>query len=122
MSGGKSREISGYAADTTNNRMELMAAIAGLEALKRPCSVRVFADSKYVLDGIQSWMPNWIRRGWKTASGKPVLNRDLWERLCAAAAKHNVSWFWVRGHNGDQYNEHVDRLAQKTLREARCAS
>ncbi len=122
MTGDKSRELSGFDPATTNNRMELMAAIGGLEALKRRCRVKIHADSRYVIDGITQWMPNWVRRGWKTASGGPVINRDLWERLSAAVAKHDVQWIWVRGHSGVKYNEHVDQLAQQTLQKALCAN
>ena len=106
------RELSGGEPDTTNNRMELMAAIAALEALREPCDVILTTDSQYVRQGILEWLANWIRRGWKTAGGDPVKNRDLWERLQAAAAPHAVDWRWVKGHNGHPENERVDQLAR----------
>jgi ribonuclease HI len=106
------RELVGGEPDTTNNRMELMAAIAGLEALKSPCEVVLHTDSQYVKKGIGEWMPNWIRRGWKTAAGDPVKNKDLWERLAAANTRHQVVWKWVKGHAGHVDNERVDRLAR----------
>ena len=109
---GIEREVAGGEADTTNNRMELMAAIAALEALKEACDATLHTDSQYVRQGITEWMPNWIRRGWKTAGGDPVKNRDLWERLHAANAKHKVDWRWVKGHAGDPDNERVDQLAR----------
>lgn len=100
------RELSGGAADTTNNRMELMAAIEALESLKRPCRVELWSDSKYVIDGITSWIHGWRKRGWKK-----VKNRDLWERLDEARGPHDIEWRWVKGHSGDENNERVDRLA-----------
>ncbi|AWV06942.1 ribonuclease HI [Marilutibacter maris] len=109
---GRERELSGGEADTTNNRMELMAAIMGLESLKEPCRVALTTDSQYVRQGITQWMANWVRRGWKTAGGDPVKNRDLWERLHAAAGRHRVDWHWVKGHSGDPDNERVDTLAR----------
>ena len=109
---GIERELAGGEADTTNNRMVLMAAIAALEALKEACDATLHTDSQYVRQGITEWMPNWIRRGWKTAGGDPVKNRDLWERLHAANAKHKVDWRWVKGHAGDPDNERVDQLAR----------
>ena len=109
---GIERELAGGEADTTNNRMELMAAIAALGALKEACDATLHTDSQYVRQGITEWMPNWIRRGWKTAGGDPVKNRDLWERLHAANAKHKVDWRWVKGHAGDPDNERVDQLAR----------
>ena len=108
----KERELMGGEAQTTNNRMELMAAIAALEALREPCEVVLHTDSQYVRQGITEWMANWLRRGWKTAGGDPVKNRDLWERLHAAAARHRVDWRWVKGHAGDPDNERVDQLAR----------
>ena len=110
--GGTERELVGGEADTTNNRMELMAAIAALEALKTSCEVTLHTDSQYVKKGIGEWLPNWIRRGWKTAGGDPVKNRDLWERLSAANTRHQVQWRWVRGHSGHPENERVDALAR----------
>ena len=109
---GIERELAGGEAETTTNRMELMAAIAALEALKEACDATLHTDSQYVRQGITEWMPNWIRRGWKTAGGDPVKNRDLWERLHAANAKHKVDWRWVKGHAGDPDNERVDQLAR----------
>ena len=106
------RELVGGEPDTTNNRMELMAAIAALEALREPCDVILTTDSQYVRQGILEWLANWIRRGWKTSGGDPVKNRDLWERLQAAAAPHKVDWRWVKGHNGHPENERVDELAR----------
>ena len=106
------RELSGAEPLTTNNRMELMAAIAGLEALSEPCSVDLTTDSQYVRQGMTEWLPGWVRRGWKTAGGDAVKNRDLWERLQAATARHHVQWHWVKGHSGDPDNERVDTLAR----------
>lgn len=111
--GAKERELSGGEPDTTNNRMELMAAIAALEALTEPCEVALHTDSRYVQQGISEWLPNWLRRGWKTAAGAPVKNQDLWQRLHAAAARHRIEWKWVKGHNGDPDNERVDTLARE---------
>jgi ribonuclease HI len=108
----KERELSGGEILTTNNRMELMAAIQGLEALKSPCNVSLYSDSQYVLKGIKEWMPNWIKRGWKNSAGEPVKNQDLWQRLQQAASIHHVSWHWVKGHNGHPDNERVDELAR----------
>jgi ribonuclease HI len=110
--GATERELAGGEADTTNNRMELMAAIAGLEALKVSCDVVLHTDSQYVKKGINEWMPNWIRRGWKTAAGEPVKNKDLWERLAIANTRHQVEWKWVKGHAGHVDNERVDQLAR----------
>ena len=109
---GIERELAGGEPDTTNNRMELMAAISALEALKEPCDAILHTDSQYVRKGITEWMANWVRRGWKTAGGDPVKNRDLWERLHAANARHKVDWRWVKGHAGDPDNERVDELAR----------
>jgi ribonuclease HI len=109
---GRERELSGGDAATTNNRMELMGAIMALEALTEPCTAALYTDSKYVQQGISEWMPKWLRQGWKTSGGQPVKNRDLWERLHAAAARHRVQWHWVKGHNGHPENERVDVLAR----------
>ena len=109
---GRERELCGGEALTTNNRMELMGAIMALEALKSPCEVVLVTDSQYVQKGIGEWLPNWIRRGWKTAGGDPVKNQDLWQRLQAAAEPHTVQWKWVKGHAGDPDNERVDQLAR----------
>lgn len=110
--GASERELSGGEPDTTNNRMELMGAIAALEALSAPCEVVLHTDSQYVQKGISEWLPNWIRRGWKTAAGDPVKNKDLWQRLAEASARHRVIWRWVKGHAGNVDNERVDRLAR----------
>jgi ribonuclease HI len=110
--GDTERELAGGEANTTNNRMELLAAIMALEALKTPCEVVLSTDSQYVQKGIGEWLPNWIRRGWKTAGGEPVKNKDLWERLQAAAKPHKVQWKWVKGHAGHAENERVDQLAR----------
>jgi ribonuclease HI len=107
------RELSGGEPLTTNNRMELMAAIMALEALETPCEVILTTDSQYVRQGITEWLPVWSRRGWKTTSGDPVKNRDLWERLHMAASRHQVEWRWVKGHSGDPDNRRVDMLARK---------
>lgn len=111
-SGRHRRELSGADAATTNNRMELSAAIAGLKALRKSCDVVLYTDSRYVKQGMTEWLPGWRRKGWRTASGKPVENRDLWEQLAAAAEPHRISWKWVRGHNGVPGNERADRLAR----------
>jgi ribonuclease HI len=113
------RELSGGESATTNNRMELMAAIAGLEALKRPCRVKLYTASIYLRDGITKWLPNWKARGWKTASKAPVKNVDLWQRLEAAAARHEIGWHWVRGHSGHPENERADALARGAIAELR---
>jgi ribonuclease HI len=112
---GQERELSGGEALTTNNRMELMAAIMALETLKRPATVRVHTDSMYLKDGIQKWLPQWKKRGWKTADKKPVKNVDLGQRLVAAADRHDVSWHWVRGHAGHVENERADVLARAAI-------
>ena len=111
--GAHESELVGGARHTTNNRMELMAAIAGLEALTRPCSVRLTTDSRYVMDGIRSWLPVWKRNGWRTAARKAVKNIDLWQRLDAVAIRHEIEWIWVRGHAGHTENERVDALARQ---------
>lgn len=112
ISGNTEKELSGGEADTTNNRMEMMAVIGALKALKRDCSITIFTDSKYVLQGLTEWLPNWKKRGWKTADKKPVKNVDLWQELDMLAAKHAITWQWVKGHNGDVNNERVDALAR----------
>ncbi|HEU4809152.1 MAG TPA: ribonuclease HI [Sphingomicrobium sp.] len=109
--GDKQREISGGEALTTNNRMELRAAIEGLNALKKPCRVELHTDSNYVRDGITKWIHGWKRNGWRTADKKPVKNADLWEALLEAAARHQVTWHWVKGHSGHPENDRVDTLA-----------
>jgi ribonuclease HI len=119
--GGRTKELSGGEPVTTNNRMELTAAIRALEALTRPCAVDLYTDSQYVRQGITAWMHNWKRRGWRTADNKPVKNEDLWRRLDAARASHRVVWHWVRGHAGDPNNERVDALARAQVAEQRAA-
>ena len=109
---GVERELAGGESHTTNNRMELLAAIMALEALKSPCRVVLSTDSQYVQKGIGEWLPNWVRRGWKTAAGEPVKNQDLWQRLHSAAAPHRIEWKWVKGHAGHVENERVDKLAR----------
>jgi ribonuclease HI len=109
--GGRERELSGGEALTTNNRMELTAAIMALEGLTRPCTVDLFTDSQYVRDGITKWLHNWQARGWRTADKKPVKNEDLWRRLDAARQRHQVVWHWVRGHADSPLNHRVDALA-----------
>ena len=109
----REKELSGGEAQTTNNRMELMAAIAGLEALTRPCAVDLTTDSQYVKRGVEEWMARWRANGWRTSDKQPVKNRDLWERLSAALASHEVRWHWVKGHAGDDANERVDVLARE---------
>jgi len=115
--GGHEKELCGGEAQTTNNRMELMAAIRALESLKRPCSVQLTTDSSYVRNGIMEWLPNWKKRGWKTAAKKPVKNADLWQRLDRAVQAHRISWHWVKGHSGHPENEHADMLANRGIDE-----
>lgn len=105
------KELSGREAETTNNRMELTAAIRGLEALIEPCEVELYSDSKYVTDGITKWVHGWQKRGWINASKKPVRNADLWHDLIEVAARHQIDWHWVKGHNGHIENERVDSIA-----------
>lgn len=114
---GSERRLHGGEAPTTNNRMELMAAIQALETLKEPCRVTLYTDSNYVLQGLTEWLPQWRKRHWKTADKKPVKNQDLWQRLDAAVARHHVEWKWIRGHSGDEGNELADRLANKGVDE-----
>ncbi len=108
---GKTKELYDGEQQTTNNRMEMMAAIMALESLKRPCTVTLNTDSKYLLKGITEWLANWKRRGWKTAAKKPVKNEDLWRRLDDAINIHDIKWVWVKGHSGNPGNEHADQLA-----------
>lgn len=115
--GGHEKELWGGEANTTNNRMELMAAIMALEALKRPCKVELHTDSKYVMQGITEWMRGWKARGWLTADKKPVKNADLWQRLDAARLRHDVKWRWVKGHAGHELNERADQLANRGVAE-----
>lgn len=112
---GKRRDLSGGEKLTTNNRMELMAAISALEALKRPCSIDLYTDSIYVKDGITKWIIGWKAKGWKTADKKDVKNVDLWQRLDAAVAQHKIKWHWVKGHSGHDLNEQADELARSAI-------
>lgn len=111
------KELYGGEANTTNNRMELMAAIMALESLKRECKVRLTTDSEYVKNGITQWLPKWKARGWRTANKSPVKNADLWQRLEQATGRHQVQWHWVRGHSGHPENEHADQLANRGIDE-----
>jgi|PlaIllAssembly_1097288.scaffolds.fasta_scaffold93269_3 ribonuclease HI len=113
--GGQEKELSGFEPETTNNRMELTAAIAGLAALKRPCRVRLTTDSEYLKKGMTEWVDGWIRRGWKNAQRQPVANRDLWEQLLELSGRHQVEWHWVRGHDGHVENERCDALARAAI-------
>ncbi|OHB26010.1 MAG: ribonuclease HI [Desulfuromonadaceae bacterium GWC2_58_13] len=113
--GGAVKELSGFAAETTNNRMELTGAIEGLAALKRPCRVRLTTDSEYVKKGITEWIHGWVKRDWKNSQKKDVANRDLWERLLELTRKHEVEWHWVRGHAGHAENERCDELARAAI-------
>ena len=119
---GRRKEIKGGDPHTTNNRMELTAAIMALEALKRPCTAEIYTDSQYVRQGITSWITSWKRNGWRTADRKPVKNVDLWQRLDAALAHHKVRWHWVRGHAGHDLNERADELAREAIKEMRAAN
>ena len=114
---GSRREIAGAEPRTTNNRMELMAVIKGLEELDEPSQVRIVTDSQYVVKGMTSWIHGWQRKGWRNTSGQPVKNRDLWERLVAVASRHRVQWEWVRGHAGHPENERADYLAREAIGE-----
>jgi ribonuclease HI len=116
---GNERELHGGEAETTNNRMELLAAIEALSALKQPCHVQLTTDSTYVRDGITKWLQNWKKNGWKTAAKKPVKNQDLWMRLDEQTARHRVEWRWVKGHSGHPENERADALANQGLKELR---
>ena len=112
---GQNKTLQGYAPDTTNNRMELIAVIEGLRALKRPCKIELNTDSKYVLQGINDWVHNWKRNGWKTAARKPVKNVDLWQQLDDESQRHEVDWRWVKGHSGIAGNEQADQLANEAI-------
>ena len=116
---GNERELYGGEAETTNNRMELLAAIEALSALKQPCHVQLTTDSTYVRDGITKWLQNWKNNGWKTAAKKPVKNQDLWMRLDEQTVRHRVEWRWVKGHSGHPENERADALANRGLKELR---
>ena len=111
LAGAAKKELCGGERSTTNNRMELTAVIEALNALNRACSVSLYTDSKYVMDGLNEWLPNWKKRGWKTADKKPVKNQDLWQALDAAVARHTIEWHWVKGHAGHPGNERADELA-----------
>ncbi len=111
------KRLHGFAAETTNNRMELTAAIEALKALKVPADVRLWTDSKYVLQGITEWLPNWKKRNWRTSANKPVKNADLWRELEAERTRHRIDWRWVRGHSGEEGNETADALANQAIDE-----
>jgi len=113
--GGKTKELKGGEALTTNNKMELTAAIEALNALKRPCKVELYTDSQYVKNGVQGWIHNWKRNGWRTSDKKPVKNAELWQALDAAVQRHEVSWHWVKGHAGHDLNERADQLANEGM-------
>ena len=115
--GKREKEILGYCPNTTNNRMELMAVIEGLETLKRPSRVRIFTDSNYVLKGITTWINAWLKRNWLNSQKRPVLNRDLWERLFKVSKRHQIEWRWVKSHEGHPENERCDKLAKQAIRE-----
>ena len=110
------KEIVGHEADTTNNRMELKAAIMGLNAVTRAMPIALHTDSRYVMNGVQDWMPRWKANGWKTASKKPVANQDLWEQLDQAVQRHDITWHWVKGHAGNEFNERCDQLARSAAK------
>jgi ribonuclease HI len=112
------KELSGYASDTTNNRMEMIAAIQGVEALKRGVQARLYTDSTYVRDGITRWIERWKKNGWRTAAKKPVKNEDLWRRLDTALEGHQVEWHWIKGHSGHVENERCDQLARDRIKDA----
>ncbi len=118
--GGKEKPFYGGECETTNNRMELMAAIEGLRAIKEPCKVVLTTDSQYVRQGITAWMKNWKKNGWKTSAKKPVKNVDLWKSLDEQASRHNVSWHWVKGHSGHRENEIADELANQGIEALSC--
>ncbi len=119
---GTVKELSGFDPETTNNRMELTAAIEGIASLKRPCSVHLTTDSKYLVQGITEWIHGWIRRGWKNSKKEAVANRDLWERLFELTRTHHVEWKWVRGHAGHRENERCDTLARAAIQKGRAAA
>ena len=122
QSSGKEKELCGGELDTTNNRMELMAAIVALETLKRPLAVRLYTDSQYLRDGITKWIFGWKAKGWQTADKKPVKNQDLWQRLDAAKQRHTIDFRWVRGHSGHPENERCDALARAAIAQGRAAT
>jgi ribonuclease HI len=116
--GTREKEISGYCPNTTNNRMELMAVIDGLEALERPSQVRIFTDSNYVYKGITTWIDSWLKRNWLNSQKRPVLNRDLWERLLVVSKPHQIEWRWLKGHARHPENERCDKLARQSVRDS----
>lgn len=116
--GGAEKELYGHDPQTTNNRMEMTAVIESLKALKRPCEIDLHTDSKYVLQGMTEWLDGWKKKGWKTASKKPVKNVDLWQMLDEQAARHHINWHWVKGHSGNPGNEKADQLANRAIDEA----
>ena len=118
-SGGREKELSGCEEMTTNNRMELFGVIAALEALKKPCRVRIITDSNYVVKGMKEWISEWRRKNWKTAQKKDVLNRDLWERLLKVSEPHDIEWSWIKGHDGHAENERCDRLARAEIKKCK---
>ena len=115
---GSKKTLKGFEPETTNNRMELMAAIKGLSALKKACKIELYTDSKYVMQGINDWIVNWKKNNWKTAARKPVKNVDLWQKLDAETNQHSIDWHWVKGHSGDEGNEKADQLANQAIDEA----
>jgi len=115
-SGGREKELSGCEEMTTNNRMELLGVISALEALKKPCRVRIITDSNYVVKGMNEWINEWRRKNWKTSQKKDVLNRDLWERLLLASEPHDIEWTWIKGHDGHPQNERCDRVAREEIK------
>lgn len=115
----KIKEISGYEPDTTNNRMELMAVIQALRQLKRPCRIKIYSDSSYVIKGMTEWLSGWIKRNWINSQKKPVQNRDLWETLFNLSKPHNIEWIWIKGHHGHEYNERCDEMARKAIEQWR---
>jgi ribonuclease HI len=117
MYDGVEKEVYGSNRQTTNNQMELTAAVSALDALKRPCEVELHTDSAYMRNGITKWIHNWLKNGWKTAKGKPVENQDLWMRLYDLTQRHDITWKWVKGHSTNQMNERVDKLAKKARKE-----
>lgn len=114
--GDKTKEISGCEKNTTNNRMEMTAVIKALEQLKRPCKVKVFTDSSYVVKGMTEWLPGWVKRSWMSSQKQPVLNRDLWEKLLELSRRHDIEWHWIRGHFGHPENERCDELARNAIK------
>lgn len=112
---GVEKELSGFSPETTNNRMELQAAIEGLKALKRPMEVEIYTDSQYLRDGVTLWLPGWKAKGWRLASKKPVKNQDLWEEIDTLSQRHTIEWHWVRGHQGHPENERADTLAREAI-------